>query len=1299
MIGIHGGRVSETAVESRVGPIMVYQVRLMRLVLLLLLAAAVTLGGWLNEERITARTNAADRTSPNNARCLAVDPAGNVHAVWYGDVGGMRQIWYSRREAATGEWSPDTAVTAGVRDAVFPSVSADPAGNVHIIWQANTTIPAICYRMRAAAGGWGAVETIWRGSGAASPSIASAGTSVVQAVWIATYPAQRQNVLFAVRDSTGWRTPSVLSEDNGSAYSNPCIAAASDTHAAVVWNRVSVPRLVCARLLVNHQAQPLETLSIGGGLASISAGRGDIYRVVWSKSGGTADSLRVRTWARGGWQAVVPVECAGSQARPAAVADDAAGRPNLSWCAPGQTAVLQVHHAVADSAGTQWQSAQRLTEASIGRENPSVACGPDGSVQVIWTDQRHSSSNTDVYFRRWEFVRDVAVLGFAALPDTVDSGGAVLPTVAVANLGDTVERRVPVWLCGPGVSADTVLDTIARGDTVVVRFDSLVCRVRGWNAVVCSTRIEGDRRRGNDAAHDSFFVAVRDAAVDSIVAPRGQVAEDSVAPVVLLANRGNLAARCTCVVSIVRDSAVMYEAGAAVGIGPDSSARVTLPHWRTAPGEYALRASVRLAGDMVRANDTLSARFSVPRRDVGVAGIIAPVGQFDSGAVVEPRVVVFNAGAAEESFAALLWIGPGWLDSARVERLGPGESLAVRFREWRALERGASEVRCSLVVRPDHEPGNDTAAGVVFVRVIDAAARSIELPPEEVGFGTLSPLVRVQNCGTQADSVHCRFEIRAGDSLAYADLVVAGLPAGVDSTVEFGAWETHGGWYRAVLRVSAGGDMRPENDSVTAVFRVHPIDAAAREIVAPRGVIGAGLVAPAVRIANLGDETEDIRLRLCIGAGGGTGYDESTLVTVEPGRETTAMLPAWHASCGEYSVFARVALRGDITPGNDRLVGSVVVESVGSQRWTRLADIPAGPRGLPVLGGGALAGAGGRVYALKGGSGELWAYSPPESAWTARAALGESCRTGGGAALTWDGERWLYAIRGRQSDDLWRFDVAGDSWQACPSLPPHVRRFGRGAALACWRGDTLKLFALPGAGSLEFLCYLPGVRRWHARRPLPVGPTGRRPRRGSCLVSVGNRLFCLKGGTGEFYEYFPRRDSWVERSGMPRISRAGRTRSGGDGAAAGWDGGDLIYFTKGRGLEFWRYRISADTWEQLEDVPRSVPRRTCRRGTGLSVVGGSVYLLRGNATREFWRYDPNANNTGTLAVLPSARHEPSRVGLRRGPLAPSGSDAAGWRWYDAAGRRVLPGRRDGVLFAVGPDGAVKLVQVRPPAGR
>ena len=144
-----------------------------------------------------------------------------------------------------------------------------------------------------------------------------------------------------------------------------------------------------------------------------------------------------------------------------------------------------------------------------------------------------------------------------------------------------------------------------------------------------------------------------------------------------------------------------------------------------------------------------------------------------------------------------------------------------------------------------------------------------------------------------------------------------------------------------------------------------------------------------------------------------------------------------------------------------------------------------------------------------------------------------------------------------------------------------------------------------------------------------------------------------------------------------------------------WDGGDALYLTKGRGLEFWRYRISADAWEQLEDVPQSVPRRPCRRGTALAMLDGSVYLVRGNATREFWRYDPHA----------VARPERDGVVLnigRPGREARAGSASAalpvgpGWRYFDAAGRQVRSARGFRVVFAVSPGGTVKRVM---PLGR
>jgi hypothetical protein len=193
-------------------------------------------------------------------------------------------------------------------------------------------------------------------------------------------------------------------------------------------------------------------------------------------------------------------------------------------------------------------------------------------------------------------------------------------------------------------------------------------------------------------------------------------------------------------------------------------------------------------------------------------------------------------------------------------------------------------------------------------------------------------------------------------------------------------------------------------------------------------------------------------------------------------------------------------------------------------------------------------------------------------------------------------------------------------------------------------------------------------------------------------------LFCLKGGSLEFYEYFPQRDSWAVRDTLPRGSLSGRSRLSGSGAAMAWDGGDALYLTKGRGLEFWRYRIAADTWERLEDVPQSVPRRPCRRGTALAMLDGSVYLVRGNATREFWRYDPAAEaaaRTKRYAAEPANGEAPHRspVFTSAGTELPVGP---GWRYYDAAGRQVRSCAGFRVVFAVSPGGTVKRVM---PLGR
>jgi len=155
----------------------------------------------------------------------------------------------------------------------------------------------------------------------------------------------------------------------------------------------------------------------------------------------------------------------------------------------------------------------------------------------------------------------------------------------------------------------------------------------------------------------------------------------------------------------------------------------------------------------------------------------------------------------------------------------------------------------------------------------------------------------------------------------------------------------------------------------------------------------------------------------------------------------------------------------------------------------------------------------------------------------------------------------------------------------------------------------------------------------------------------------------LKGGTTEFYEYFPGGDSWRERASLPRIGRGGRNRKTGRGAALASDCDRFLYALKGGyANEFWQYDVSTDAWTQLDDVPLGPRLRRVGRGGALAWFGGRAYALKGGGATEFWRYEPvaelaTASPPGGDGVVETAS-SPSAIG-RTGPsLLHCGSSTA-----------------------------------------
>jgi len=136
-------------------------------------------------------------------------------------------------------------------------------------------------------------------------------------------------------------------------------------------------------------------------------------------------------------------------------------------------------------------------------------------------------------------------------------------------------------------------------------------------------------------------------------------------------------------------------------------------------------------------------------------------------------------------------------------------------------------------------------------------------------------------------------------------------------------------------------------------------------------------------------------------------------------------------------------------------------------------------------------------------------------------------------------------------------------------------------------------------------------------------------------------VFCIKGGSNEFYEYFPSTDSWAARASVPRCGSAGRSARCKKGAALVATDAGLVYAFKGGGCnEFWSYEILPDTWIQADDLPLGAGYRRVDRGADLTWNEGRIYALKGGC-REFWRYDPEVRfGTAGTAVPVLLRQQP-----------------------------------------------------------
>ncbi len=721
-------------------------------------------------------------------------------------------------------------------------------------------------------------------------------------------------------------------------------------------------------------------------------------------------------------------------------------------------------------------------------------------------------------------------------------------------------------------------------------------------------------------------------------------------------------------------------------------------------------------GEPALYNFMYTSRLFYPDPDLRIDAILAPVGLVSPGDTVFPQVRIVNEGNTRALFEVFLTVDGGFDDSIPVTGLLPGDTSEPVFGDtWFApMVPGTLAVRCSLFMFAHGIEVRDTLMDSVYVVVRDVGCTQIVSPTATVDSGVppIVPQAWIANFGSAAETFDCWLSI----GTFYAETVsVVLVPAAESLLQSFPSWTPlqRGTWTVACSTMLAG-DVDDTNDSAMGSVMVRVVDVALLDIVAPTDTVDSGVVViPQVRLINYGNELATFWTWLTMDDGSdAVVYSESVEVILTPGLDSFVSLPSTDplSALGMWQTAAWCAVSDDMHPENDSQAGWFFVKPPGitwPPGWAEVEPIPLPPGNKAVKRGAWAAFNEGDelMYVTKGyKTTDFFAYYPLKDSWNNLTGMPYTKHSNPkwarkvprkGSKGVSDGDNSIYVTQGNNTLGFWRYNILQDSWTELQDVPvgPDRKKVKGGTDLTYLMiDDTGFVYCLKGY-RCEFYRYNTETGTWDAA--LANAPTGKRGKwdKGSWLVAKdtsATTLYAHKAKYNELWSYNVPADSWNDAlAGMPFVGMQGRKKKSKDGGSADWYAGDIYALKGGNTNEFWKYRVSRDTWDEIDSMPTMGSTAKKKRVKyGADIVYGlyAFWSLKGNKTREFWRYGLSLDVMDGRSSMVRSGVAGSPVSIRSGwnfAVAPNPLGKGGvlrysvpypvplsLRLYDAVGRAV-----------------------------
>jgi Secretion system C-terminal sorting domain len=517
---------------------------------------------------------------------------------------------------------------------------------------------------------------------------------------------------------------------------------------------------------------------------------------------------------------------------------------------------------------------------------------------------------------------------------------------------------------------------------------------------------------------------------------------------------------------------------------------------------------------------------------------------------------------------------------------------------------------------------------------VDFGVTQILVPGDTVNYGdSIVPKIIIQNYQLTPVvnlSVWLKIDNTYNNQYFFSKL----SPQPID-TIEFAPWFAGSGQHRITAYTQLENDINPHNDtlfdSVYVIPPYEPPDIGVSRISLPHDTVLANESIVARVIINNYSSTAAVNFYTIFKIG--NIFTDSVFVpNLGPLMLMILDFQPWLSIPGNYQVISYTKNSADTNPSNDTAYGSLTVISTIAY-WQQKKDMPFGAGKKVKQGGALVCGERDTVYAFKGNNTrEFYAYNTSADSWVKKESLPSlinmNKRVKKGGSLTYD--RWnrqIYALKGNNTREFWRYDIIADSWSYIGEVPSADGKKVKGGAALSFvkKGSNYFVYFMKGSKSSEFYAYNVLADTWlKGLKAIPRLPSDKPMKDGSCMTLGIDFIYCLKGGYNDFYAYDPDVDSWYIKKSLPLYSASRKKKKVKDGAGLCYDDTrNLIYALKGGNTqEFWAYHPDLDTWTELDTIPKGLSNKRVKSGSSLTFASGAAYALKGNNTRELWCYTP-----------------------------------------------------------------------------